>query len=76
MLAKSQANARDQQENEAKKQNHVTAVNEALGPTPLPMPTAKPVDEDLYNISPPLVDEDLYEISPLFRKTKKVSFLY
>ncbi|KAK6238798.1 hypothetical protein QUC31_004267 [Theobroma cacao] len=41
---------------EGKKQNwEVSDVKEPASPTPLPRPTPKPVDEDLYKISPELL---------------------
>ncbi|XP_019464386.1 PREDICTED: uncharacterized protein LOC109362813 [Lupinus angustifolius] len=52
----------DQYEKEAKKQNWVNNVKKQLSPTHhIPRPTPKPVDEDLYKISPEL----------LYAKTRK-----
>ena len=62
MFVKLQAKMRDHQEKDAKKQSWVSDGNEPLSPTPLPRPTPKPVDEDLYKISPEL----------LYAKAKKV----
>ncbi|KAB1224148.1 hypothetical protein CJ030_MR2G024416 [Morella rubra] len=53
---------RDPYVKEAKKQNWVTGVEEQSSPTALPRPTPKPIDEDLYKISPEL----------LYAKPKKV----
>ncbi|WVZ16325.1 hypothetical protein V8G54_009307 [Vigna mungo] len=57
---------RCQHEKEAKKQNWVSNVKELSSPTnPIPRPKPKPVDEDLYKISPEL----------LYAKTRKVLIL-
>ncbi|KOM58462.1 hypothetical protein LR48_Vigan11g149600 [Vigna angularis] len=57
---------RYQHEKEAKKQNWVSNVKELSSPTnPIPRPKPKPVDEDLYKISPEL----------LYAKTRKVLIL-
>lgn len=62
VVPRRRAKVRDQQEKEAKKKNWVSDVNvEPPSPTTLPRPTPKPVDEDLYKISPGL----------LYAKTKK-----
>ncbi|KAI4356309.1 hypothetical protein L6164_000341 [Bauhinia variegata] len=55
------AKVRDQNGKEAKKQTWVKDVKEPCSPPPLPRPTPKPVDEDLYKISPEL----------LYAKTRK-----
>lgn len=59
-----QAKVREQHEKEAKKKNWVNDVNEPLSPTPLPRPTPKPVDEDLYKISPGLLYEKAKKVEP------------
>ncbi|KAK4573474.1 hypothetical protein RGQ29_031435 [Quercus rubra] len=52
---------RDPYVKEGKKQSWNSDVKEPLSPSPPPRPTPKPVDEDLYKISPEL----------LYAKTKK-----
>jgi len=58
-----QEKVRCQHEKEAKKQNWVSNVKEL--PSPISRPKPKPVDEDLYKISPEL----------LYAKTRKVLIL-
>ncbi|KAE9622126.1 hypothetical protein Lal_00033115 [Lupinus albus] len=54
VVPRRRAKVRDQQEKEAKKKNWVRNVNVVEPPcsTSLSRPTPKPVDEDLYKISP------------------------
>ncbi|MED6197998.1 hypothetical protein PIB30_061995 [Stylosanthes scabra] len=51
----------DQNEKERRKKNCVRSDNETLSPTTMKRPNPKPVDEDLYKISPAL----------LYQNTKK-----
>ncbi|RYR48984.1 hypothetical protein Ahy_A07g035206 [Arachis hypogaea] len=62
VVPRTRAKVCDQHEKETRKKNWGSIDNEQLSPTPLQRPTPKPVDEDLYKISPGL----------LYEKTKKV----
>ncbi|XP_019450067.1 PREDICTED: uncharacterized protein LOC109352511 [Lupinus angustifolius] len=66
VVPRRRAKMRVQQENETKKKNWVRDVNVVEPPIPLPRPTPKPVDEDLYKISPGLI----------YQKTKKKRGLF
>lgn len=57
VVPRRRANVVDQHEKETKLKNWISddVDSESPSPTPLPRPTSKPVDEDLYKISPGLV---------------------
>lgn len=61
-----QANVVDQHEKETKLKNWISddVDSESPSPTPLPRPTSKPVDEDLYKISPGLVYAKAKKVQP------------
>ena len=64
-----QAKGRKQHEKEAKKQKWVHDEKELSGATTaptLPRPTPKPVDEDLYKISPELLYAKSRKVQPSF----------
>ena len=62
-MKKLQTKVRQSQVKEGKKQSWEVSDVEPQSPTPLPRPTPKPIDEDLYKISPAF----------LYSKAKKVS---
>lgn len=60
MLLTFQAKVRDQQEKETKRKNWVNNVD--IEPT---RPTPKPIDEDLYKISPEVIYAKVNKVQPL-----------
>lgn len=60
MLLTFQAKVRDQQEKETKRKNWVNNVD--IEPT---RPTPKPIDEDLYKISPEVIYAKVKKVQPL-----------
>ncbi|XP_004510211.1 uncharacterized protein [Cicer arietinum] len=56
VVPRTREKVRSQHEKDVKKQNWVSnVVKEPQSPTPISRPTPKPVDEDLYKISPELL---------------------
>lgn len=60
MLLTFQAKVHDQQEKETKRKNWVNNVD--IEPT---RPTPKPIDEDLYKISPEVIYAKVKKVQPL-----------